>query len=125
MKKELEDTFYADYPKLANDVYIAVNDGWYDILRDMFAEVQAELDKQTEPDNADEYAHFSQIKEKFGDLRVYMNGNVPSEVYDIISKYERLSSKVCEDCGTRGTKTKDCSWITTLCVSCKAKHDRK
>lgn len=119
MKQELAETFYADYPKLANDVYIGVDDGWYDLLRDMFAEVQLELSKYIQEDDT----YFVQIKEKFGNLRVYMAGDTTKEIYDVIEKYERLSGKVCEICGKAGSKTKNRSYVQTLCDSCKHKHD--
>lgn len=59
-----------------------------------------------------------QLKEKFGELRIYDNG-VPKgcRVWDIIDKYTHLSTKVCIYCGkpaqwiTKG-------WIYFLCDDC-------
>jgi hypothetical protein len=41
---------------------------------------------------------FTQIKEKFGMMRLYTI-SAPREVQDIISKYEFLSQQVCCECG--------------------------
>jgi len=54
-----------------------------------------------------------QIKEKFGGLRFY-TGELSQEGQKIITKYENLSYKTCEECGKKGTR-RDGSWIRTLC----------
>lgn len=54
-----------------------------------------------------------QIKEKFGALRWYDDG-APSEVYDIINKYEDISYKTCIVCGKPATKLAG-GWISPYC----------
>lgn len=63
-----------------------------------------------------------QIKEKFGGLRIYMAGNIEG-MFDIIDKAERKSYKICEFCGAPG-KTRDGSWIFTLCDKCNEENVR-
>lgn len=52
-------------------------------------------------------------------LRFYIN-DAPKEVHDIISKYENLSSDVCEYCGREGQLRKR-GWWKTLCDNCYRK----
>ena len=57
----------------------------------------------------------SQIKEKFGGLRFYVNGG-NQRVWDILSTIEDLSYHVCEECGTmKNVRTYTCGWHKTLC----------
>lgn len=66
----------------------------------------------------------SQVKEKFGTLRFYVEKATP-EQYDIISFVESLSSRVCEECGDTATaKTRSGGWIRTLCDSCEDEHQK-
>lgn len=60
----------------------------------------------------------SQIKEKFGALRWYDNG-IPKDckVYDIINKYEEVSSRTCGICGKPATKISK-GWIYPYCDDC-------
>ena len=60
----------------------------------------------------------SQIKEKFGLLRVYMD-DATDEMYKIIYEYQEKSSKICEICGKPGTTKEENYWINTLCNSCR------
>lgn len=55
----------------------------------------------------------SQIKEKFGTLRFYVNG-ATSEHWNYISFAESMSGSICEDCGAPG-KTYTNGWHRTLC----------
>jgi hypothetical protein len=61
-----------------------------------------------------------QIKEKFGDLRVYVEGG-DEAAFALIREAGAASSTVCERCGAPGTKTSD-GWILTLCPACQAKR---
>lgn len=86
----------------------------------------------------------SQVKEKWGTLRVYIQGtpirmdmiagnklysapHVESatddnwrEVQMIVSKYEKKSAEICEDCGQPGRLRNDSFWVRTLCDDCAA-----
>lgn len=59
----------------------------------------------------------TQIKEKFGGLRFYVD-DVPEdrrkELYDMIADAERESYETCEVCGEPGISRSD-GWIKTLC----------
>mgnify|MGYP000093879836 CR=1 FL=1 len=60
-------------------------------------------------------AHIDQIKEKFGGLRFYVDGD--AELLDFIDEMEAKSLTVCEGCGKPG-RPRDGGWILTLCDEC-------
>lgn len=60
------------------------------------------------------------IKEKFGTLRWYDAG-APKEVYELIDKYEILSSKICIECG-EPVKYITQGWISPYCKQCVPKN---
>jgi len=68
----------------------------------------------------------TQVKEKFGGLRFYINGG-DDEVYGMISFAEHLSYHICEQCGsTENVKVRSPrGWISTLCDRCYAKREKK
>jgi hypothetical protein len=59
----------------------------------------------------------SQVKEKFGGLRFYVQG--ASDVqYAVINWAESLSYHICEKCGSTKNIGQTQGWITTLCKEC-------
>lgn len=117
---------------------ISCGDGWFKIIDEACEKLNA---------LANEYnatIEFSQVKEKYGGLRLYLdityegnnekqividimspNGDVNTftktskevfwqKVHDITSQAEELSYKTCEVCGEPGV-TREGSWISTLC----------
>jgi len=59
----------------------------------------------------------SQVKEKFGGLRFYVE-KASDQQYAVISFVESLSYKVCEKCGSMKDIGRTQGWITTLCKNC-------
>ncbi len=63
----------------------------------------------------------TQVKEKFGTLRVYfqLEGNDTEyiEVQKIVDKYEKKSSYICEVCGVEGKIRNNNGWVKVLCES--------
>lgn len=59
---------------------------------------------------------FTQIKEKFGTLRMYTNG-YDDYIDGVIAMAESMSARTCEVCGVPGRQTKG-GWVQTLCVRC-------
>lgn len=126
MKEILEETFRADYPRLTNNVYFAVDDGWYDLLRDMFAEVEYEVKSR----NIVDEVSFVQIKEKFGGLRAYFEINQCADgdyeaLTQVVSKYEKQSMTVCEICGAAARRSQKGGYIRTLCEACVKEQNAK
>ena len=56
------------------------------------------------------------VKEKFGALNIYDEG-APSEVHDILLKYEYISSRTCIKCGRRA-KYMTKGYILPFCEDC-------
>jgi len=124
MKKELQNKLYNDFPKLfaQKDLTIqescmpwgiCTGDGWYNLIRNLCAEIQAYVDY-----SGIEQVEFSQIKEKFGQLRAYID-NGDEKVYDIIRLAETLSSEICESCGMKGYIKSNRGWLTSMCDECR------
>lgn len=69
------------------------------------------------------YPKAVQVKEKFGQLRLYMNYYV-KEIEELITEAEVKSGKTCEDCGTPG-ELREGGWLVTLCDNCNEKRIKK
>ena len=97
--------------------FAEVGEGWQpliDVMFDVFETYCTEV-------------HLTQVKEKFGGLRVYTGGVYvgtpkkghmgPPDGDALIRILERLSYKICQQCGKPG-HPRDGSWILTLCDEC-------
>ena len=84
--------------------------GWEQLIWDMLDEIQALNPLVGEGGHPE----FTQIKEKFGTLRVY-GYNLDDEQQEIIDKYERLSAKTCEVCGAEGHLREKSGWQYVAC----------
>jgi len=110
MKKELQDKLKNTYPSLFyNDkFYFECGDGWYEILVNLFSSI-TQHEKTKLP-------KLTQVKEKFGRLRVYCDYETPT-VSALIHFAEGISWSICEICGNRGTMTTS-GWMRVLCSEC-------
>lgn len=89
------------FPKLARITanpgqLLLLPEGWRDLLEKMAEEVS----------RVDAQVRFSQVKEKFGNLRAYTIRSAiqteiveVDEIQEIILKYERAATKICGHCG--------------------------
>ena len=82
------------------DCEMSVGAGWADLIR---AYVGMRIE-------GGESFHFTQIKEKYGSLRLYDVG----EDSPLESVTDHLSTCICEECGAPG-RERDDGWIRTLC----------
>jgi len=66
---------------------------------------------------------FTQIKEKWGELCLYLNYYVP-EIADQIHTLENKSLEICEHCGTNKNVSTEWThgWVMTLCEDCRKKE---
>ncbi len=121
MDKEKDDFLCKTFPLLYKDRHASaqvtcmcwgfdVGIGWYDIVYRLSEKLEALIAAQPEDDRA--YA--SQVKEKFGILRFYMDGNTTKEMEAAIREAEVESAKTCEVCGKPGGITGK-GWLTVLC----------
>ena len=103
----LKNGYFLDRPNIVHNL-CQCNDGWLELIKNCIDEcIEAGWDKE-----------ICQIKEKFGGLRFYIN-SATDEVFDIIKKYEELSYKTCEFCGTtENVGLHGDRWIKTVCEDC-------
>ena len=118
MNNEIEAELYKKYPALFSSRLDRTSpmifgcehgDGWANLIRAMCSSLSGQ-----------EGVTFSQIKEKFGTLRVYRNGPGGDFADGVIRMAEDMSRYVCEVCGNPG-KTRGKGWLSTLCDRCEKK----
>jgi len=97
------------YPQLLGCLQFGceVGNGWFDLI-DKLCEDIIKLDQTIVA---------TQVKEKFGTLRFYVD-SAPDDVYDLIDKAECVSGSICEQCGEPGKRASNNMWLKTLCKKC-------
>lgn len=133
MKTELEQQLINDFPQLFQGkdkppteslmcFGCDCGDGWYGLIREVCEQITETLSKTQ---NSEDFC-FSQIKEKYGQLRIYVN-DYSDEIAEILDKAEEKSATICEDCGTTENVTQNTlGWISSLCPTCREnKYKRK
>lgn len=86
-------------------------DGWNDLLDRLCAKITA----------ADPEVKASQVKEKYGTLRFYIDDckeEAHDAIYEAINDAETESATTCEQCGKPGKISND-GWIMVRCEECK------
>ena len=132
MREELEQRFVKAFPNLYADVGgneqetcmhygIGVGDGWFDLLWECSAKIEAEILRMPVAERHNFKA--AQVKEKFGGLRFYMTSHGNPAIDDAISEAERKSYRTCEHCGLPGEE-RDGGWVKVLCDSCHEKNEQ-
>ena len=125
------------YPELfnkAHSCYMSVNDGWFNIIDTLCSLLYSDVYQQKlkikylEENGTknqiydatvilnhliDNLPIISQVKEKFGSLRFYVESATDIQ-YAYIEFAESLSSRTCEVCGSPGEQTNS-GWIKTVC----------
>lgn len=98
---------YGLYGKELNteEVLSIVPQGWKTIVRQLITEL---FDMGWDGD-------LFQVKEKFGSLRFYI-GDGTDAMHNLITKYEHISCRTCEVCGSPGTKLTKHGWLKVLCT---------
>jgi hypothetical protein len=85
--------------------------GWYPLIRETLDKIQAIVDR----DGFD--LEITEVKEKFGELRIYTSIYI-EEIEDIIEEATNKSTKICELCGKPGKLHNVNGWWSTLCEEC-------
>jgi ribosomal protein L37AE/L43A len=116
---------WKEYPKIfpknirGHRVGFACGDGWYEHINALCGTIMLYCkDHNIEPPIV------SDVKEKYGDLRFYVQ-SASIEVYDIIERFETESQYICEVCGERGKKRSFGGWYVTLCQIHFAERNRR
>ena len=89
-------------------------DGWYDLINFLCSHIQNHIVYGRGGERP--HAVVMQVKEKFGELRFYVDGG-DEYIIGLITMAESMSRRICEICGNKGKKRND-GWITTRCDSC-------
>jgi hypothetical protein len=91
--------------------------GWFTILDRLFAAIEKHLETLPKKSKVKKEFTIQQIKEKFGGLRVYVDG-ADDFIYDKILQTEEDSKRICEFCGIGGVMSKGGHYYRTLCHDC-------
>lgn len=132
MNEKLEQQLYSRYPKLfarasspetvsAMHWGICCGDGWYNLIEAACRLIQHHVDRQTKLKKEASQVEFEQIKEKFGELRLYTNHTNDEYVTGVLQMAELLSGVTCESCGSPGTvqTLPNGHWMTCYCNVCR------
>lgn len=93
-------------------------EGWWNLIVETLERIWNVVEGCVE----EETPFVSQIKEKFGQLRIYMDncrGSHATCIRELLHVATERSGKICEECGQPGNQTKIGGWYKTLCVRCQ------
>lgn len=90
--------------------------GWYSLIYELFDKIEELLNTKYKEFRED--FEVVQVKEKWGELRVYISSG-PHEIFDLIESYSDKSTHICENCGKPGTLAENKGWWSTLCSECR------
>jgi hypothetical protein len=122
MNVELETRLSELYPRLfrGQDMPVTENlmsfgcecgDGWFTLINTACSLIATHEEAAEKSDFL-----FTQIKEKYGTLRIYYTGG-NAYIDGVVNMAEAMSGETCELCGAPG-KRGGISWITTRCDKC-------
>jgi hypothetical protein len=121
------------YPKIFQDYegnpgrvnWYGVPDGWLPVVDKLCGAMQDYIDNTTrytkDGPKKPEQVTCAQMKEKFGGLRFYTNGN-DDEVEGMIRMAEYMCEHTCQDCGSEQDLGQTTGWVSTLCRNCAIAH---
>ncbi|MBI2277696.1 MAG: hypothetical protein HYU74_10115 [Dechloromonas sp.] len=94
---------------------VECGDGWLSLITQAAELIEADIDQIR---NICEWPRVAQIKEKLGELRIYMNNAHPTLVTQVLAVANQ-SSSICEQCGQLGTLHRT-EYLHTSCDACEA-----
>lgn len=128
MNDELNRKLLKKHPKILSfDEFVSESaqrdieccDGWFLLLDKLCSEIQDHVDQYIIPQ-----VRLTQIKEKFGELRIYYSGG-DEHIRELIDTAKSVSKLTCESCGGLGHRERTRhGWIKTLCFTCLADVNR-
>lgn len=108
---------------LKNEVcYYECGKGWWPLIE----EAKRIVNTWNKEHPNKEPIRFHQIKEKYGQLRLYLSA-APREIWDKMDELEEKSYSICEYCGsTENVDTREIrGWIYTVCDECAKELETK
>lgn len=104
---------------------IETGDGWYDLIDRLCAKLSHLCTL------SGAIVEFTQVKEKWGQLRIYHRTEggpgtcdaymVDEIVCDLVGYAEYESAGICEDCGETGEIDYEARWLSCRCDKCREK----
>jgi hypothetical protein len=91
---------------------IEVNRGWWKIVEEFATASEDIANIYPEEDFS-----VCQIKEKWGELRIYTTYSMDI-IEKLIDEAEKKATTICENCGSIGENRCKYGWYTTLCDKC-------
>jgi len=127
MQKQLDEKLVKKYPKIFENRYkspiisclyfgFECGNGWYWLIDNLCNTIQSYIDNNKHLNIPQVTA--TQVKEKFGGLRFYIDGG-DKHIQGMISLAESMSYNICENCGTTENVTQTKGWVYTRCENCK------
>lgn len=97
--------------------------GWQPLLAALLDCLEAEIASQLKAEQP--YTWITQIKEKFGTLRVYVSGDLTDEMENAIVIAEEVSKSICEVCSAPARRREIYGLVATLCVKDASEERRR
>jgi hypothetical protein len=99
--------------------------GWFWLIDNLCGCIQSYIDNNAKYNPEIFQVEAVQVKEKFGGLRFYTNGEC-KEIHGMIWLAEQLSCYICENCGsTENVTQNNKGWIRSLCSKCRKIYKQK
>lgn len=129
MKQSLENRLYFRCPIIYRGRNLGLNqnlmsfgfscgDGWFQLIYDLSVIIEDYARRQKDEGvEMDCLPLVMQVKEKFGELRFYIDF-IPDELDDLVEAACEKSATVCEVCGADEAKLYNDSWLKTRCADC-------
>jgi len=94
-----------------------VKEGWRQIMERMYERLEAAIAEQ--PVEARDSYRIDDIKEKFGTVTVYLDGDKTPEMAAAIEEAREASAITCDVCGAPGTLAERglVHWMSVRCVA--------
>lgn len=93
---------------MGGSLYMEVGGGWRFVIEDLLKSIDLVLS-----DDDRDWFRISQIKEKYGSLSVYHNGE--ANVERLVNKAGSASVITCDVCAGQGRPQRSSGWIVTRC----------
>ena len=106
---------------MKRNIKYEVGEGWIPLVE----EANTIIAKYNFDHSSQEFPlEFTQIKEKWGGLCLYVNQYIP-EISNKLHDLENKSYEICENCGTnKNVKTEYThGWVMTLCDKCRKEEN--
>ena len=123
MRQDLEDQLVKDFPNLYRNYGKSpqescmafgceCGDGWFRLIYNTSEKLEQMILELPEKDRSAYGA--AQIKQKFGELRIYLD-SCTDEMFDVTMNAGEESKTICEQCGKPGKLREIGRWLYTSC----------